>query len=633
MKLIESKVEYLPQDEGLEGVYKQIERCGRVSYKSEDKITKDSAEPFVKRMIKSNHCYDGNTEVLTEKGWLKFSEYEGQKVAVINDDLSFKGFEKPRRIIKESYTGKFYKYPTLGIEVTDGHKMFGVFRESKNNFYNNSQYSLFECNTPYKDNNGRQKTLGERMFKTPTCCINPTEENLKFELLGFWLGDGCYLPETKNNITFHLKKSRKINYLKQLCQKLDYTFTEGKNNYYRVTKKGIGDEFCSNFYREGNKYIPPMYFPSVGAAYSIFKGLINSDGTIYGNGKGAFSNTSLPLIEWISSVGCLIGYNISEVGISRITMQGKPVYRVHILSAKYSINNDSRRSSSKVVITNKTQTSYCVTVSTGLIMVRGSNKVTTICGNCAVLEHGTVYLAIPITTNHAGFSEGHYRDNPYSKFNESQELCMKDEYGDECDCWCITTNYRVLQENNWPDDLQYLCSPTEFHEKRYTFKFTCSRAIANELIRHRVFSFTQESTRYCNYSKGKFNGKVSFIVPSWCNFTSAQIKEYEEGNIKHSKIKEFALLNGLREAEEAYIAMLSDDCTPQQARDVLPNATKTELIMTGFSSDWRYLLDLRLFGKTGSPHPDMVDLMKKLQKVAEEAGIWDDIMKYPSKFG
>ena len=407
MKLIESKAEYIPQEEGLEGIYKMIELAGRTAYHSQDKITPDSAKDFVDRMIKSNHCYDGNTEVLTEKGWIKFSEYDEQKVAVINSDLSFKGFEKPSRVIKESYTGKFYKYPTLGIEVTDGHRMFGVFRESKNDFYNNSQYSLFECNMPYRDNNGRQKTLGERMFKTPSCCVNPTDKDLKFELLGFWLGDGCYLPQTKNNITFHLKKHRKVEYLKHLCQKLDYTFAEGKSGYYRVVKEGIGEEFCTNFYKNGNKYIPPMYFPSIEAAYAIFKGLINSDGTIYGNTKCAFSNTSLPLIEWISSVGCLIGYNISEIGISRITTQDKPVYRVHILSTKYSINNDSRRSSSKVIITDKTQMSYCVTVSTGLIMVRGSNKVTTICGNCAALEHGTVYLNMPY--------DPIYMEDPYSK--------------------------------------------------------------------------------------------------------------------------------------------------------------------------------------------------------------------------
>jgi hypothetical protein len=85
-------------------------------------------------------------------------------------------------------------------------------------------------------------------------------------------------------------------------------------------------------------------------------------------------------------------------------------------------------------------------------------------------------------------------------------------------------------------------------------------------------------------------------------------------------------------AEEKYFFLLRENCQPQQARDVLPNATKTELIMTGFSSDWRHVMDLRLFGKTGAPHPDMVDLMQKAQKAMQEASIWEDIMKQPSKF-
>ena len=609
MRLIESKAEYIPQEESLEGIYKQIELAGRTAYHSLDKITPDSAKNFVDRMIRSNHCYDGNTEVLTEKGWIKFSEYDEQKVAVINSDLSFKGFEKPSRVIKEFYTGKFYKYPTLGIEVTDGHRMFGVFRESKNDFYNNSQYSLFKCNIPYRDNNGRQKTLGERMFKTPSCCVNPTDEDLKFELLGFWLGDGCYLPETKNNITFHLKRHRKIEYLKHLCQKLDYTFVEGKNNNYRVFKNGIGEEFCSNYYKDGNKYIHPMFFPSIEAVYSIFKGLINSDGSIYGNGRCSFSNTSLPLIEWVSSVGCLIGYNISEIGISRITTQDKPVYRVHILSTKYSINNDSRRSSSRVIITEKTQTSYCVTVSTGLIMVRGSNKVTTICGNCVALEHGTIYLTMPYDPS--------YIEDPYSKFLYDRHNLF------------VTTNYRVLQEHEWLEDLKYLCSPTEFHEKRYTMRFTCSRAIAQELTRHRVFSFLMESQRYINYSKERHGGEITFIAPvSFPNM----LKEYTKHFPEELTSQEIAFLEHLRRTEYWYMRMLKNGWTPQQARDVLPNATKTELIMTGFASDWRHVFDLRLFGKTGAPHPDMLDLMQKAQKSMQEAGIWEDIMSKHSKF-
>lgn len=80
MKLIESSVQIIEEKDP----YKMIELAGRTCYKSEDKITEDSAKEFVDRMIKLQHCYTGDTEVLTECGWMKFKDYSGEKVAVIN---------------------------------------------------------------------------------------------------------------------------------------------------------------------------------------------------------------------------------------------------------------------------------------------------------------------------------------------------------------------------------------------------------------------------------------------------------------------------------------------------------------------------------------------------------------------
>ena len=247
----------------------------------------------------------------------------------------------------------------------------------------------------------------------------------------------------------------------------------------------------------------------------------------------------------------------------------------------------------------------------------------------AALEHGTVYLSFRLSTyNRLGREViSKYVKNKYSKVvyvsssayhkGPSYKLfdIMQDDIrGDRT--YYITTNYRVLIENDWLDDLQYLCSPTEFHEKRYTMRFTCSRAIANELVRHRTMSFLQESTRYINYSKERHGGEITFI-----NNPDGQLFPIT-----------YHLIDAYEYAEKVYFKLLENGATPQQARDVLPNATKTELIMTGFASDWRHVMDLRLFGKTGAPHPDMLDLMQKAHKAMQEAGIWDDIMKYPSKF-
>ena len=229
----------------------------------------------------------------------------------------------------------------------------------------------------------------------------------------------------------------------------------------------------------------------------------------------------------------------------------------------------------------------------------------------AALEHGTVYLAIPITewNSFEDYSYG-YLFNSYSKVNDSLV---------DWERWegivYITTNYRVLIGNNWLDDLQYLCSPTEFHEKRYTMRFTCDRGVSHQLVRERLMSFLQESQRYCSYIKEKFGASVTFIQPDWIK-TSDQ-KEFEED---------------IKAIEQLYFKWLNKGYKAEEARYFLINGTKTEIVVTAFASDWKHMLDLRYFEKTGKVSPDMKDLMQKTQKAMQEAGIWEDIMSKPSKF-
>ncbi len=252
-------------------------------------------------------------------------------------------------------------------------------------------------------------------------------------------------------------------------------------------------------------------------------------------------------------------------------------------------------------------------------------------GHTAMLEHGTVYLAIPYTDeetlSHYRGVAGKYNEVEFTKYSKVTMMRGTHNY--------VSTNYRVLVENGWLDDLKYVCEPTEYHDKRYTFKFTCDRGVSHEIVRSRVMSFAQESTRYCNYSKDKFGGEISYIMPSW--FPEANMQQQE------------AFMQIMKATEDYYMALLgqwderkpdarfktgfkSNPLTPQQARQVLPNALKTEICVTGFASDWRFFFDLRLFAKTGKPHPDMLLLAERAKSVAEDAGIWDDIMKYPSKF-
>lgn len=164
----------------------------------------------------------------------------------------------------------------------------------------------------------------------------------------------------------------------------------------------------------------------------------------------------------------------------------------------------------------------------------------------------------------------------------------------------VTMNYRHIIENGWTDDLKYICEPTEYHAKRVTVKFIMDRIGSQSFCRHRVFSFAQESTRYCNYSKDKFDNEVTYIVPCWCD----KIEDRDWSNPTPADVMYDSLLRG----ERNYLILLNQGWKPQQARAVLPNALKTELVMTGFVSDWKHFFDLRAVGTTGAPHPQAKEL-------------------------
>lgn len=234
-------------------------------------------------------------------------------------------------------------------------------------------------------------------------------------------------------------------------------------------------------------------------------------------------------------------------------------------------------------------------------------------GHNSMLEHGTVYLHIAdeigIDTL-ATLIDYTYGKNPYSKVNE--------EIIDGAYHYFITTNYRHIVENGLLDDLQYLCEPTEFHEKRITVRFTTDRGVSHEFVRHRVFSFAQESTRYCNYSKkDKFGSELTFIIPSWIDTTDIEnVPLYLHGKEYMISFGAMHFINALSQCESCYLSLIRDGATPQQARQVLPNALKTELVMTGFISDWQNFFQLRtsIIAETGKPHPDASFLADSLYR-------------------
>lgn len=244
----------------------------------------------------------------------------------------------------------------------------------------------------------------------------------------------------------------------------------------------------------------------------------------------------------------------------------------------------------------------------------------------AMLEHGTVYLQFKGSPNNNPLHK--YLSNPYSKVNIIQDAFSVNQGDPDLydkvkayerkrkwagDTYYVTTNYRVLVENDWLEDLEYLCEPTEFHEKRATVRFITDRGVSHEFVRHRVFSFAQESTRYCNYSKDKFGNELTFIIPSWIEMEEGRITTDSFGCPTKVNEETYDFLSGLGASERSYFRLINRGWKPQQARQVLPNALKTELVMTGFVSDWEHLCRLRSsFAETGQPHPDMKALVDPL---------------------
>ena len=127
-----------------------------------------------------------------------------------------------------------------------------------------------------------------------------------------------------------------------------------------------------------------------------------------------------------------------------------------------------------------------------------------------------------------------------------------------------------------------------------TVEFVCDRGVSHELVRHRLASFTQESTRYCNYANGKFNGELTFIKPCFWNDAG---KNYEDWKKAVDSI------------EQTYMRLIALGCKPEQARSVLPNSLATRIVMTANLREWRHVLKLRT---APAAHPQMRELMVPL---------------------
>ena len=237
-----------------------------------------------------------------------------------------------------------------------------------------------------------------------------------------------------------------------------------------------------------------------------------------------------------------------------------------------------------------------------------------------MLEHGTVYLKLPVT------EANKYLNNHYSRISDVIPESSNGDITFYNTYVYVTTNYRVIIENGWEEDMKYVCEPNEHHAIRYTLSFIINDGIAREFRTHRElvrdiginFSYAQESTRYCNYIKDKFGNELVFIRPRWCKINPGPYEIVDDEVVGDGYIgidknsTEDIFLRSLMALESSYMSLIKEGLKPQEAREVIPFAIKTQLIMTGFEEDWKHFFDLRC---GNGAHPDAQYIATEARKL------------------
>lgn len=219
-------------------------------------------------------------------------------------------------------------------------------------------------------------------------------------------------------------------------------------------------------------------------------------------------------------------------------------------------------------------------------------------GHHAVFNLGTVYMAIP--NDKGDIIKKLKATSPWTKWTETPYVTM------------ITTNYRVICQLGFKEVMEeYWTEPTENHYHRVTSHFICSRQIAQEITRHRIFCPVMESTRYCNYGKDKFGSQLTFILPQWAyrvrdrvghtiDPQTYQPRDYiltYDGEELWNELTVWDRTVASRDnfwkaAEEQYIYETTTDegesLKAEEAAGSLPLGIKTELFFTGYVEDWMY---------------------------------------------
>ena len=228
------------------------------------------------------------------------------------------------------------------------------------------------------------------------------------------------------------------------------------------------------------------------------------------------------------------------------------------------------------------------------------------------LEFGSVYLKIP--TNCTEYRAKRLVDtlmhSHYTKYVNTN------------DNWYFSTNYRVIVENNLEDCIdEYWSDDAKQYNERYYLHWTISRATADSFRTHTMISSLMQSTRYCNYSKGKFGGHLTLVRPYWINipFGDYDYSIKEKQDFANFAPYEREYITNMLNVECRYNLYTTEYKLPAEAaRSILPLDTKTEFIQCAFKNDWNNFFSQRIDGTTGKPHPDAKSVSEKARIIIEK---------------
>lgn len=380
--------------------------CAQASYRKED-YSIEKAKMIYDKLISSRplHCYDENTEVLTDNGFVKFSDINTKSV-IANIDRNtgeFVSWENPLRIISNLYTGKVYNYENkkLSLRVTEDHTLIGHIVKKAKDRQGELLLSSYKANDIAYSSRSNNKTLGERECRMLPFINNVDQNKMNNigKLIGFFIGDGSQI--NSNSIGFHLKKKRKIDYLLNILGKeeIEYSMFNNSDNTVSINlyESFLTKHILNNHGRKtSEKRIGKVNEYDIETMMSIFDGLKNSDGSLKRK-TWTYSTTTKRLRDDILNIAPFLGMWAIENKLGK-TPNGKTCYGISFQTRQYIRLNDPRKNSKGIKETYvkieqvENERFYCVSVPNGALVVR-KNGFTVISGNCSPFEH----IAIPFT--------------------------------------------------------------------------------------------------------------------------------------------------------------------------------------------------------------------------------------------